>query len=405
MKIIYLHQYFTTPSMSGGTRSYEMARRFVATGHEVHMITSKRKECDGFSGWLEENIDGIHVHWLHVPYSNEMGFKRRIMAFIKFSVLSTLKAVKVGGDVVFATSTPLTIAIPALVAKFYHQIPMVFEVRDMWPELPIAVGALRNPFAKLFAYWLEWAAYHASVHVIALSPGMATGVRRCGIPHSRVSVIPNSCDTDLFDVPAEKGQWVRNRLGLESGQPLIIYTGAFGLINGVGYLVDVAKTMRTIAPEVHFLLVGRGAEVDKVTEHAERMGVLKRNLWIWTPQPKVKVPDILAASTVVTSVVIPLKVLWNNSANKFFDALAAGKPVAINYFGWQADLLRKNESGVVLPPDNPAAAAKILAEFVRNPDRLKKAADASLRLAYENFNRDLLYAKLESVFKNSVARQ
>ena len=151
MKIIYLHQYFNTPQMSGGTRSYEMARRFVAAGHEVHMITSHREESDDFSEWLEEIIDGIHVHWLSVPYSNNMGFKARVLAFLKFAVASGVKARKVGGDVIFATSTPLTIALPAIYAAKRLKKPMVFEVRDLWPELPIEVSALKNPFLKICA--------------------------------------------------------------------------------------------------------------------------------------------------------------------------------------------------------------------------------------------------------------
>lgn len=405
MRILYLHQYFTTPDMSGGTRSYEMARRLVANGNEVHMITSSRERNTERKKWVEDIIEGIHVHWISIPYSNKMGFRDRILAFLRFSWSASRKAKQIGGDIVFATSTPLTIAIPGLFLVKRLSIPMVFEVRDLWPELPIAVGALRNPLAKRLARWLERTAYHASAHVVALSPGMAAGVLKCGIPPSKVSVIPNSCDTNLFDVPAEQGQWVRKRLGLKPGQPLIVYTGAFGLINGVGYLVDVAAEMRSIANDVQFLLVGQGAELEKVTNQAQQFGVLKQNLWIWPPLSKAKVPDLLAAATVATSVFVPLKPMWNNSANKFFDALAAGKPIAINYGGWQAELLKENEAGLVLPPDNPKSAAKLLVDFVRDQERIQKASTASRRLAYREFNRDLLYAKLEKVLRDVAEKK
>ena len=375
-------------------------------GYARDILSQSRGNLGAYAwpGYYHE-LEGISMEVLSIPYSNEMPFAARIKAFLQFSLCASWYVRKFKADVVFATSTPLTIAIPALAAKFWHRIPMVFEVRDLWPELPIAVGALRNPFARIMARWLEWVAYHASAYVVALSPGMAKGVMKRRIPASKVTVIPNSCDVDLFDVPVEKGEWVRERLGLESGQPLIIYTGTFGLINGVGYLVDVADTMRTVAAEVHFLLVGRGVEVDKVTAQAERLGVLNRNLWIWPPLPKAKVPDLLAAATVATSLFIPLEPMRNNSANKFFDALAAGKPVAINYFGWQAELLHNNEVGIVLPPEDPAEAAKLLTEFVSDSERLKKAAAASRRLTYEVFNRELLYAKLENVLQEVVAQQ
>jgi len=409
MRILYLHQYLLDPaSAAGSSRSYEMARHLAADGHEVFFLTTSARLGESWAsmpGWNSHELEGLHLEVLRLPYSNEMPFTERIKTFFQFAMRASLYVRKFKADVVFATSTPLTIAIPGLAAKFWHRIPMIFEVRDLWPEIPIAVGALRNPFTRSLARWLERVAYRASAHVVALSPGMAAGVMKRRIPPSRVSVIPNSCDVNLFDVPAEQGQWVRERLGLEPGQPLIVYTGAFGLINGVGYLVDMAAAMRTIAAEVRFLLVGHGAELDKVKARAERSDVLNRNLWIWPPLPKVRVPDLLAAATVATSVVIPLKELWNNSANKFFDTLAAGKPIVINHEGWQADMIRKSGAGIVLPPDNAVQAAELLYDFISDPERLERAAAAARRLASEEFSLDLMYAKFERVLLNAVARR
>ena len=409
MRIIYLHQYFTLPTQPGGTRSYEMARRLVKAGHQVTLLTSSANLGSSWApteGWHSHQVEGIHVEVMRVAYSNEMTFKERIRAFVKFAAGASWHVRKFKADVVFATSTPLTIAFPGLAAKFWHRIPLIFEVRDLWPELPIAVGALRSPIAIKMAQLLEWVAYHASAHIVALSPGMAEGVIRCGIPASRVTVIPNSCDVTIFDVPQERGEVVRRRLGLATGQPLIVYTGTFGLINGVGYLVKVAAAMQSIDPEVRFLLVGSGADLEKVTRQAQELGVLGKNLWIWPPIPKMEMPNLLAAATVATSVFVPLKPMWNNSANKFFDALAAGKPVAINYGGWQADLLRETGAGIVLPSGDVTQAAQMLAGFLQDTKRLQKAAAAARELAYHRFARDTLAARLESVLrgKNDVSR-
>ncbi len=405
MKILYLHQYFNTPQDSGGTRSYEMARRLVAHSHRVDMITSQRAlRGSAARGWRETEESGIHVHWLPVPYSNVMPYQDRVKAFFQFAFGAAHKAAHLKADVVFATSTPLTIALPGIYAARRQGIPFVFEVRDLWPELPIAVGALRNPAFKGAARLLEWLAYHASAHVVALSPGMAAGVMRRDIPASRVTIIPNSSDVDVFDVPAERGSAIRTRLGLSPDQPLIVYAGTFGLINGVGYLADLAAVMRKIAPEVRFLLVGKGAEVPKVTQRAQELGVLDQNLWIWEALPKAEMPNLLAAATVAASVFVPLKPMWNNSANKFFDALAARKPVAINYGGWQADLLHETGAGIVLPPENLNEAARLLADFVRDSDRLQKASAAARDLAYTRFARDTLAAQLEAVLRGVVAQ-
>lgn len=401
MKIIYLHQYFNTPQMSGGTRSYEMALRFVAEGHEVHMITSHREEGDDFPGWLEENIDGIHVHWLAVPYSNKMGFIARIMAFMKFSLLSALRAVKVGGDVIFATSTPLTIALPAVYTARWLKKPMVFEVRDLWPELPIAVGMLKNPVLKKSAKWLERFAYKNADHVIALSPGMAEGVIKSGYPSGKVHVIPNSCDIDFFQVPQKEGRvFLSNHPELQGG-PLVLYAGALGFINGVGYLVDIASAMLKINPAIRFLIVGDGMEQKKIREKAVKTGVLEKNLWVLPSVSKSEMPCLLSAATIASSLVINLQELWNNSANKYFDALAAGRPIMINHEGWQADLIRETGAGLVVPPDDANQSARMLHNFLSEPDRATRAGQAAFQLAKTRFDRDDLVHNLLAVLQKA----
>jgi glycosyltransferase involved in cell wall biosynthesis len=400
MKILYLHQYFVPPQAPGGTRSFEFARRLIAKGHQVLVISSDAYLPQSYRNYrrpTQTEIAGVPIVVLPVAYSNNMSFPRRILAFFQFALFASWQALRHPADVVFATSTPLTIAIPGIIAHLWHRVPLVFEVRDLWPELPIAMGALRNPIAKMAARLLEWVAYHASAHIVALSPGMAEGVMKRGIPRERVSIIPNSSDVETFDVPTSRGEQVRQQLGLTPCQPLVIYAGTFGLINGVGYIVDAAATALTIASEVRFLLVGTGLERTKITEKARTLGVLDRTLWIWDPVPKHQMPDLLAAATVATSLFIPLKPMWNNSANKFFDALAAGKPIAINYGGWQADLLRESGAGIVLPPDDPVQAAHLLADFVRDPKRLEQAASAARELAYTRFNRDHLFREFEAV--------
>ena len=402
MKIIYLHQYFNTPDMSGGTRSYEMTRRFVAAGHEVHMVTSSREKNNDASGWVEEIIDGIHVHWLLVPYSNKMSFKARILAFLKFAVASGIKAHSVGGDVIFATSTPLTIALPAVYASRRLKKPMVFEVRDLWPELPIAVGALKNPFLKKAAKWLERFAYKNAEHVVALSPGMAKGVIESGYPSDKVHFIPNGCDIKLFQIPCIKGHEFLNFHPELKGGPLVVYAGALGLINGVGYFVDIASSMLKINSSIRFLIVGDGKEEKRIREKAIKSKVLGKNLWMMPVVPKSEMPKVLSASTVNTSLVINLPELWNNCANKFFDSLAAGKPIVINHEGWQADLIRRTGAGLVLPATDAMQSAKMLSDFLSDPMRIKTAGEAAFHLGRIHFDRDHLADQLEKIILSAV---
>ena len=325
MHILYLHQYFVPPDGNGGTRSYEMARRLVKAGHRVTMITSSAffPPCYVIqNGTTCLEIEGINIRVIDVHYSNQFSYSKRLIAFILFAGKCVCESMKVKDvDIVFATSTPLSIAIPGIIAKRRHKTSLVFEVRDLWPEVPIAMGVLKNPLMIWAAKKMEKWAYRNSKQVIALSPGMSDGIRSVGYPDENISIIPNSCDVELFRVPESGGQsFLDNHPHLKTG-PLVVYTGTLGAVNGVDYLIDIASHMMLIDPTVRFLIVGCGRKKKYVSDRAVNLGVFEKNLWFLPPVSKTDMPDILSASTVATSFVIDLPVLWNNSANKFFDTL------------------------------------------------------------------------------------
>jgi glycosyltransferase involved in cell wall biosynthesis len=402
MRIVYIHQYYCNPQMAGGIRSYEQARRLVARGHTVHVITTDITPGKRALGWRTTVEDGVHVHWYSVPYSNTMSFARRIRAFAEFMVLATTKAAGLKADLVFATSTPLTVAVPGVLAAKLRRAPFVFEVRDLWPEVPIEMGALRNPAARRVAGALADFAYRNAEEVIALSPGMAAGVtaRR---PATRTTVIPNAADIPLFQVAPEKVRAFRDQHRWLGDRPLIIYTGALGLVNGVGYLIHAARRMREIDPDIQVLIVGHGKEWDDTKALAAQYGLLDTTVRMWEKIPKSELPVILGAATMSTSFVRPIRALWDNSANKFFDALAAGRPIAINYGGWQADILHETGAGLVLDPEDATAAGDLMAARVRDEVWLKEARDAAYRLAVERFSRDLLFDRFEAVLNRAAA--
>jgi glycosyltransferase involved in cell wall biosynthesis len=403
MKIIYLHQYFNTPSDAGGTRSYEMARRLVYYGHEVHMITSYREDNRNDGGnWFETTESGIKVYWLSVPYANQMSYGQRINAFVKFAWGAAIRAASLEADLVFATSTPLTIALPAVYSARKLKVPMVFEVRDLWPELPLAIGAIKNPLLAWFAKRLELFAYKNAKRVIALSPGIKEGIIITGYPENSVAVIPNGCDIELFRKGRRASERIRKEYGWLQDRPLILYAGTVGLINGVEYLAILAKEIIDIAPDIRFVVIGEGKGLDKLYAEAERAGVLNENLYLLPQMPKSDMPGWFGAADIVTSLFIDLKEMWNNSANKFFDALAAGKPIAINYGGWQAELLTEVSAGVVLDPKDMKQSAKLLVKRIEDNKWLEEAGVASAKLASERFNRNDLARKLEKVLVEAV---
>ncbi|MBW6438824.1 glycosyltransferase family 4 protein [Actinoplanes hulinensis] len=399
MRITYIHQYFKTPGMSGGTRSYEFARRLVDRGHEVHMITG---DPDGDRARATREA-GIVVHWLPVPYSNAMSYRRRIGAFFDFVRRSTVEAARIPADLVLATSTPLTVAIPGAYAAMRRRVPMVLEVRDVWPELPIAMGALRSPVSRWAAERLEAWAYRRAAHVIALSPGMAASIQR-RFPRVGVTVVPNSSDIGLFAGADRAGAILRQETPWLGDRPLVLYAGTLGPANGVDYLVRMAACLAETAPDARVAIVGDGRMRDSLRELAAGLGVLDRNLFLLGPVSKERVVAFFGACDLATSVFVDIPELGNNSPNKVFDAFAAGRPVAVNHGGWIADLLTESGAGLVLPAGDPGAAAIAVADFLGDESDRTSARAAASALARDRFDRDLLFEDFERVLNRAVYR-
>ncbi|MCA9695718.1 MAG: glycosyltransferase family 4 protein, partial [Myxococcales bacterium] len=257
-RVLYLHQYFVTRATAGGTRSYEMARRLVARGYQVHMITTDfGADAQPGAGWRVTDEDGICVHRVRVPYSNRAGFIGRLRAFLRYALASTVRVWALGGDVILATSPPLSIAIPALLGAWRHDIPMIFEVRDLWPEAPVAMGRLRNPALIAAARGLERLAYRRAAAIVGLSPPIAEGVARAGGDGAKVRVIPNAADIDLFDGTRDVAA-LRRALGLD-GALTLGYFGTLGEANALGQVLDAAARLRARGEGgIRFLLVGDG---------------------------------------------------------------------------------------------------------------------------------------------------
>lgn len=400
-RIVYLHQYYKPPSGVGGIRSHELAKRLAAAGYDVHIVTSD-VSSRRFRGWRKDQIDGFTVHRLSVPYSNRMSYYKRVLAFIRFAIRAGTHARTLSGSLVFATSTPLTVIIPALVARQFRRIPLVFEVRDLWPELPIAIGALSNPLLKFAARALERLAYRSSTQIVALSPGMKDGVLATGIDENIVTVIPNAADIELFSATEHcPNPWLDSHPEIQ-GREVVVYCGTLGKINGVTYLAEVAARSLGKFPEIAFVVVGDGAERELIIDRAEALGVLGENFFVMDPVPKSSVPDVFAAAVASVSLFLPLPEMEANSANKFFDGLAAGKPVIVNYGGWQKELLEEHDAGIAIDSEDFDSAADAIGGLVRDKRRISAVGMNARGLAESRFSRDRAADLLLSVFERAL---
>lgn len=405
MRIVYLYQYFTTPEIGGGTRAYEFARRWVAAGHEVFVLCldPEPRPAEAPQGWRRTIVEGINVVSIPVHYSNSLSPKDRLKVFGEYAVSAAQLARRLHPDVIYATSTPLTIAIPAIAATAGTGTPYVFEVRDVWPDVPIAMGYLENPMLREAAKQLERAAYARASHVVALAPGMKADIVAKGVPDAKVSVIPQGCDVGLF-VGAD-GARVRERYAWLADRQLVLYAGTMGEANDLGYLVELAAAMQQIDPEMRFAIIGEGKQRQMLEQKAAELGVLDVNLFFLGRKPKTEVVDWIDASTLTLALLSGPREIWKDAVqNKFFDSMAGDTPIACNNTGWQTTIAEDAGMGFLISPDSPADAARTIAERLSDADWLAAVPQNCARIREVDFNRDLQAAEALAVLETAVAQ-
>lgn len=387
MHILYFHQYFSTPHGIGGTRSYEMARHLVERGHEVTMVCGSGSTGDtGISGRFKHSkrrgiVDGIRVIEFDLQYSNYDGFIKRSLTFLRFALRSIWIAITEKYDLVFATSTPLTAGIPGIAARIFRQKPFVFEVRDLWPELPREMGVITNPLVLKALDILEWLSYHCAKGCVGLSPGIIAGIKRRGIKDKNVVMIPNGCNLELF-----KAKENRRR----EKEFKAIFTGAHGIANGLDSVLEAAKELKKRDREdIKLLFIGDGKLKPALKKRA--MSEHLDNCLFLDPIPKNKIPDLL--QHIDAGMMILANVpgfYYGTSPNKFFDYIAAGLPVINNYPGWLAEMIIENRCGIAVPPENPAAFADALEYMTDNRKETAEMGGNARSLAERNFDRSQL---------------
>lgn len=379
MKILYIHQYFNTDEMPGSTRSFEFAKRLTNNGNSVYMITSNWQKLSDKKFTTEA---GIKVYWGSSTYSNKMNYLRRIISFTSFAFFALRKGLSLDYDLIIASSTPLTVGIPAVILKKIKKVKMVFEVRDMWPQLPIALGAIKfKPLIKILK-WLEYKIYKESDKIIALSDGMKNEIFKICGNIEKIVVITNLCDIENFTISKAVGKNYKRKYLNFNSSPLILYAGSLGRINNVNYLVDIAKILQKKKLDIKILIVGDGHQSKTIEDRAKKLNLLNKNLFIMNFISKNKMPELLSAATIVSSLFIDLPEMENNSANKFFDGLAAGKPLMLNYGGWQSKLIKKNNAGFTIPNNNPKKASEIINKYIFDEEKIISMEDSSKKLSH-----------------------
>lgn len=379
MKILYIHQYFKTPEEGGAIRSYYLAKGLVDRGHEVELITSHNEKSYQFK-WIE----GIKVHYLPVYYSNHLGFTSRVWAFVKFIVLACREGRK-SQDVriCYSSSTPLTVGIIALILKFTKNLPYIFEVRDLWPEAPIQMGVIKNKLLVWLIEYIEKKIYSKAEEIIALSPGIKAHIIKI-VPQKSVSLIPNMVDLELFD----QGQIAKREASkIENEKFVITYFGAVGRANNLKAFIDIAIKCRSINT-LKFQLIGSGSELSTLKKL--KSGYKLENLEFLPFVNKPTLARELLGTHASYISYLNLRVLETSSPNKFFDSLAAGKLIILNFKGWLYELCMEHKCGIYIAPDKPGDFLSTIRPFLEDMALLNEYQENAKKLATQFKKEDLV---------------
>lgn len=388
MHILYIHQYFRTPEEGGAIRSYYLAKGMVDAGHRVTLVTTHNEPK-----YKKAFIDGIHVHYLPVPYEQSYGFWRRLWSFIKFVILVCYKAPNFRRvDVCYATSTPLTVGLIGWYLKFHYRIPYYFEVRDLWPEAPVQMQVVKNRMLQRWLYFLEHKIYEKAHAIIALSPGIADYVKKV-VPQKLIYLLPNISDCQFFR-KSEKNSYHEEQFNVVN-KFVVTYFGAIGKANHLEYMLQAAEASQHALPDVLFLIVGEGSDKARIMRLAEEKKL--RNLRFVPFQNKYGLLSIINITDVSYVCFADKPVLTTNSPNKFFDALAAGKACITTTPGWLTHLVEENQCGLYIDPNQPASFVDKIAPLVNNRQLLETYQSNARNLAEKQFDKNKQIKNLLSV--------
>lgn len=388
MHLLYLQQLLVLPGEGGNDRCWRFARQWTEAGHRVTFIASDAHLSQGHP-WrplppVGEPVEqqGIEVYFVPVAYAHRMPFWRRAWAFAVFLQKAGRLGRRLGGfDAVLAYSAPLSVGELGRRLARHHGVPFFFEVADVWPDVPIGMGLLPawGPGA-----WLQRRThrmYAAARRIFPFSPGMATQIQAHGVPPAKLLTIPNGCD--LAHIPYQP------RRSSPTPPLTLLYTGTVGRANDLGQLMQALALIEGWGrDDLRTRIVGQGNDLARVQALAQELKL--RHVSFEPPVSREQATQLLAQGDIGVVCFAAHPVLEANAATKFFDYLAAGLPLVINYQGWQADYLARYDCGLSSPQGDVAALARNLLRLADDPALRARFSRQGRQLAVREFDRERL---------------
>jgi glycosyltransferase involved in cell wall biosynthesis len=403
LRILLLHQYFLEKNEGGGSRFNEISKLWGEMGHEITVLAGmvhyntglKQDRYKGkFSFIDEEFYPNVKLIRSHVSESYNKSFIGRLWAYFSFvfsSLYTGIFKAKGKYDVILVTSPPLFVGITGVVLKWIKRSPLVFEVRDLWPESAIDTGVLNNKLIIKLAYWFEKWIYNRASLINVLTPAFRnTLIEQKNVSPDKIIFIPNAADFSLSDEILKDfdRDAFRKNLGIEN-KKAIIYVGAHGVANHLIQLVETAELIKDEIPEIQFILVGAGMQKEMLKEEAKKRKL--SNILFVDPVSKDKVFKYIMASDFGASILKKVDTFKTIYSNKTFDYMACKKPIFMLIDGVSRELVEEAKAGVYCEPENPMEFKKQIKLMLEKENgSLQEMGENGYRFAKDKFDRSKL---------------
>lgn len=403
MRVLYLSQYFPPEVGATQTRAYEMAAGLVRAGHQVTVIAEVPNHPSGiippaYRGKLYErtNLDGIEVIRVWVKASPVKTFRSRMAFYLSYMFMAigaSLLLLRGKYEAIYATSPPLFVGAAGLALSYLKRIPLVFEVRDLWPESAVAMGELQNPRAVRWATRLEEACYCRAKRIVVATDGIRRRLIARGIAEIKLAFIPNGANIQIFQPQPELGKQRRAELGLD-GKFVVLYAGILGVAQGMESLVEAAYQLDNYH-DIHFLFIGEGPKKADIMTLKERLGL--SNLTLLGEKPQKEMASYFSAADVALVPLRKLDLFQGALPSKMFEAWACECAVILSLNGEAQAVLEQAQAGLHAEPENSASIAAAIMKLKNAPATRCAFGKNGRQFVAENYSRERAAQKLEQL--------
>lgn len=407
MNIWILQHYATPPDTLSGTRHFNFAKQLIKRGHSVSIwaaglnhSTLKEERLSGFQLLRTENIEGVDFVWIRTPAYTRNDWRRmaNIMSYgLLVSVAGAVKRRK--PDVIWGSNPHLFAGLAGYLLAMKTGSRFVFEVRDLWPQVFVDLGAFREDSLAIKSLrMLEKFIYNRAGKIITLMPRASDYITSVGVPEHKITYIPHAVDFDAFSsscasLPDDLAEKIKE---LRSQKKMIVgYIGAHGLADGLETLVDAARIIQNSGQEcIHFLLVGHGTEKERIVQRARDQTL--RNMDFFDFIPKTAVPEFINSFDI--GVVCKRKSnvhRYGTSFIKLFDYMACAKPIVWSVFSHD-DPVQRTRAGISVQAENPEQMASAIQKMATmSAKERKRLGDNGYEYVFKNHRYDKLTDEIE----------